>query len=102
MDYSQFSGFAGNPSNTAAANKKWWTTKKSDLAANITQICKTLQEADSPRQTQYQIDTRLYGNINMLGLEEITSNPENIIAIEWPERLGNSLPKEAMLIELLL
>lgn len=27
-----------------------------------------------------------------LGLDEIFSNPSNIVAIEWPERLGSKLP----------
>ena len=29
-----------------------------------------------------------------LGLIEIIQNPENIIAVEWPEKFGSLLPKE--------
>ena len=33
-----------------------------------------------------------------LDFQEIIFNPQNIVAIEWPEKLGNLLPKNSMLI----
>lgn len=33
-----------------------------------------------------------------LGFEEIVSNPQNIIAIEWPEKIKSILPKNALRI----
>lgn len=37
--------------------------------------------------------------IESLGLAEIFSNPENIILIEWSEKLGDLLPKKAVKID---
>ena len=34
-----------------------------------------------------------------LGWEEIISNPKNIVAVEWPERIKKVLPKTAIKIE---
>jgi len=34
-----------------------------------------------------------------LGLDETTKNPKNIIAIEWPEKIKNILPKSTILIK---
>ena len=35
-------------------------------------------------------------HIEGLGLEEIISNPENIVAIEWAEKMGKSLPEKRL------
>ncbi|MFH0937365.1 MAG: tRNA (adenosine(37)-N6)-threonylcarbamoyltransferase complex ATPase subunit type 1 TsaE [Candidatus Daviesbacteria bacterium] len=37
--------------------------------------------------------------VESLGLSEIFANPNNIILIEWAEKLGNLLPKEATFIK---
>ena len=37
--------------------------------------------------------------VESLGLEEILANPENLVVIEWPERLGLGLPKQVIRIE---
>lgn len=45
----------------------------------------------------YHIDlyrTESKNDIEGLGIEEILKNPENIVVIEWAERLGNLLPKK--------
>lgn len=43
----------------------------------------------------YHIDLyRIVNDIKGLGLEEILENPQNVVAIEWAERLGDLLPKE--------
>lgn len=34
-----------------------------------------------------------------LGLKEILNNPENIVAIEWPEKIKSILPKNTIYIE---
>jgi tRNA threonylcarbamoyladenosine biosynthesis protein TsaE len=35
-----------------------------------------------------------------LGFGEIISNPENIVAIEWPEKIKKLLPKNSIIIKL--
>jgi len=37
--------------------------------------------------------------IGSLGLDEIFSNPRNIVLIEWAEKLGSFLPKNIILIQ---
>lgn len=37
-------------------------------------------------------------DLEQLGWNEIIKNPENIIFIEWPERVGDVLPKDAVKI----
>jgi hypothetical protein len=87
VDYSNFSAFGANAPTVSAASKKWWLAKKSDIPAAITATCKTLQEADSPRQTQYQIDTRLFANINMIGLNGLSFTKVSSIASSIKDRV---------------
>ncbi len=35
-----------------------------------------------------------------LGFNQIISDPKNIIAVEWPEKLGDLLPKDSIMISL--
>lgn len=37
--------------------------------------------------------------ILVLGFEEIISDPENIVAVEWAEKIGNLLPKNSISIK---
>lgn len=69
IDYASMTG--GKPSQ-GSVNKRWWTSDKKDLAQNIADIINTLSKYDSPRQTQLQISSRLYGNVNMLGLNGLS------------------------------
>ena len=39
------------------------------------------------------------GDILELGIKEVLGNPKNIVAIEWPEKIKNILPKDAIKIE---
>jgi len=34
-----------------------------------------------------------------LGFEEIINNPQNIVVIEWPEKIAEILPKDAIKIK---
>ena len=49
----------------------------------------------------YHIDAyrmKDYKDAKELGLKELFKKPENIIAIEWPERIKKILPKNAIKI----
>jgi len=52
---------------SGAVDKRWWLLPKADLPQALTRIVHTLGQADSKRQTQYQVSTRLYGNTNLMG-----------------------------------
>lgn len=48
----------------------------------------------SPQSMFYHLDLyRLENDFNLLGLDEIFSDPSNITLIEWAEKLGDLLPK---------
>lgn len=50
----------------------------------------------------YHVDCYRLNNpkdIEELGFEEIISNPENIVAIEWSERIQKRLPKSTIIIK---
>lgn len=38
--------------------------------------------------------------IQSLGIKEVLENPQNIVVIEWAEKLGNLLPKQILKISL--
>lgn len=50
-------------------------------------------------KTLYHIDLYRLDQIDNLGLEEILSDPDNIVLIEWPEKL-KILPKETVKISI--
>jgi tRNA threonylcarbamoyladenosine biosynthesis protein TsaE len=59
--------------------------------------------ADGARVRLYHID--LYrleteAEVDSLGLEDILADPDGICAIEWPDRLGDRVPPEHLLIVL--
>lgn len=70
IDYSTFN----NPtSGTQNVNyKRWWAVSKSERAAATTGAVKFISEYDSKRQTQYQMSIRLYGNINLMGINGLS------------------------------
>jgi tRNA threonylcarbamoyladenosine biosynthesis protein TsaE len=37
-------------------------------------------------------------DISVLNFPEILSNPENLILLEWPEKISDDLPEEKILI----
>jgi tRNA threonylcarbamoyladenosine biosynthesis protein TsaE len=61
-----------------------------------------IQNPKSGFQNFYHFDCYRIGNpqdILDLGFQEIISNPKNIVAIEWPEKIENVLPKNTKWIE---
>lgn len=58
-----------------------------------------------PQTKNYLIHIDLYrleniDQIASLGIKEVLENPENIVVIEWAEKLGQLLPKGALKINL--
>lgn len=86
MDYTNFTPNGPMPT-TAAVNKKWWTAPKKDLAKAVVAICKSIQESDTPRQTQIQISARLYGNTNLLGLNGLSFTKVSAVASSIKDRV---------------
>lgn len=76
IDFNSFStnGKPGkaSKSDADAANRRWWLMDKDELPGAIHSVIRSLTEYDSKRQTQYQISARLYGNVNLMGLNGLT------------------------------
>jgi hypothetical protein len=71
IDYNSFN--EGNSANRLSPNNRWWLEKNSvERAQGICQVVNTLAQADSKRQTQYQISARLYGNVNLMGINGLS------------------------------
>jgi len=67
IDYKSFNkDGALNPETNTANN--WWVLKGNDLADSVHKIVYVLQRFDSSRITQYQISSKLYNNISLMGL----------------------------------
>lgn len=86
MDYTNFSPFGAVPS-TLSVSKTWWKVPKKERAGSIIAAIKTITEGDSPRQTQYQISTRLYGNTNLLGLTGLSFSKVSAVASSIKDRV---------------
>jgi len=86
LDYTNFGAFGAVPSTSSISNK-WWNAKNKDLASAVVGVCKTISEGDSPRQTQYQISSRLYGNTNMLGLTGLSFTKISAVASSIKDRV---------------
>jgi hypothetical protein len=68
IDYTKFSTNGQPGSGQEVFDRRWWLANKTDRAKAIGSIVHQLAEYDSKRQTQYQISTRLYGNVNLMGV----------------------------------
>ena len=67
IDYKSFNkDEALNPETNVANN--WWAQKGEALADSVHKIVYVLQRFDSSRITQYQISSKLYNNISLMGL----------------------------------
>ncbi len=47
----------------------------------------------------YRLEDNVEREVRNLGIEEIWNNPENMIVIEWAEKIEGMLPKNKMWIE---
>jgi len=68
IDYKSFQNSKDglNPETNTANN--WWAQKGNNLADAVHKIVYVLQRFDSSRITQYQISSKLYNNISLMGL----------------------------------
>lgn len=87
VDYTTIT--AGGPSQTVVNPnaKAWWKAKKDERAASVAATVKFIADADSKRQTQYQISSRLYGNANLMGLNGISFSKVQSVQSGLKDRL---------------
>lgn len=72
VDYTNFGPNGPTGSSAAMVTRYWWKSNKTDVYQSVNAVIKTISEHDSPRQTQLHISSRLYGNVNMLGLNGLS------------------------------
>jgi len=72
IDYTNFGPNGPVGSAAAATLKRWWLEPKKTMFESVNAISKTIVDKDSPRQTQIHINSRLYGNVNLLGLNGLS------------------------------
>lgn len=70
IDYTKFNN--GDQDTIENVNRRWWLLNSTDLPHAVTTIVGMLGQYDSRRQTQYQISTRLYGNLSLMGVNGLS------------------------------
>ena len=71
MDYTQFSE-QGPSDGISNVNRRWWVDEGEQMADGISSTMLYLMQHQTARQTQYLVGARLYGNINMMGVNGIS------------------------------
>jgi hypothetical protein len=90
IDYRSF-GSQGEQKVSGAIDKRWWLLNKTDMPQALTQIVHTIAQADSKRQTQYQISTRLYGNTNLMGVNGLSFSKITSVQNALKDRLSYNI-----------
>jgi hypothetical protein len=90
VEFSKFS--AGEPLSTEGPiEKRWWLLSQKEMPQALTMIVKTIAQADSKRQTQYQISTRLYGNTNLMGTNGLSFTKTSSVQNALKDRLSYNI-----------
>lgn len=90
VDYSKFST-QGELKTPGLTDKRWWLLAKDELPQALNAIVHTLAEADSKRQSQYQISTRLYGNTNLMGVNGLSFSKISSVQNAIKDRLSYNI-----------
>lgn len=90
VDYKSFST-QGELSRPGVIDKRWWTLPQKELPQALSQVVRTLGQADSKRQTQYQISTRLYGNTNLMGSNGLSFSKITSVQNSLKDRLSYNI-----------
>lgn len=93
IDYKTLSG---DPSAGQVYIKKWWLSDADEMAQCIATIVKQISEYDSRRQTQYQISTRLYGNMNLMGLNGLSYSKIASVQNSQKDRVSYNVVQSAI------
>lgn len=71
IDYTNFST-DGTVATQSSEWKRWWTLSKEEIPDAISKVIYTLHTSQTGRLTQLDMGTRLYGNINIMGLNGLS------------------------------
>jgi hypothetical protein len=68
VDYTKFGDKTAPETKDQQIDRRWWLLEKKDLPLALTTIVGHLGLYDTKRQQQYQLSTKLYGNISTIGI----------------------------------
>ena len=94
IDYKDFNKDGKNPETNIANN--WWAVKGDEMADAVHKIVYVLQRFDSSRITQYQISSKLYNNISLMGLNGFNLSKISTNASGQKDRITYNLVAEAI------
>jgi hypothetical protein len=72
-------------------DKRWWKVNKTDRAKAISFVVKQLGDYDTRRQSQYQTSVRLYGNIDLLGLNGMSMSKSGSVQGAVKDRISYNI-----------
>lgn len=90
IDYKSMTN-AGQGKTEGPIDKRWWLLPKSELPQALAMIVQTIAQADSKRNTQYQISTRLYGNTNLMGTNGLSFSKIQSVQNALKDRLSYNI-----------
>lgn len=95
VDYRSFSTDSASV-NGNQVDRRWWLLKKDDIPASITSIIGFLQEHQGTRQTQSLVSARLYGNLNLMGLNGLTYSRMATVQSSLRDRISYNVCQSAV------
>ena len=92
VDFTKFTKDGSETLEAAKTDKRWWIVQKEDRAAAVSNVVLSLIRFDSVRQSQYQLNAKLYGNVDYVTINSLTRNsvPGSGKAIDVPVARGRS------------
>src|SRR6185312_6765611 len=90
MDYRSFSK-DGPQNDTTGLDRRWWLGPTEKRADNLMGILQFMNEHDTTRQFNYQLCSRLYGNLAMIGVNGLSSQVNSQQNVAMSDRLTYNL-----------
>lgn len=77
-------------------DKQWWRVPKEQRYQAVAKIVKALSQYDSKRETQYQISSRLYANLNIMGLNGLSYSKITSVQNSLKDRITFNVVQSAI------
>jgi len=77
-------------------DKQWWRVPKEQRYQAVAKIVKAWSQYDSKRETQYQISSRLYANLNIMGLNGLSYSKITSVQNSLKDRITFNVVQSAI------
>lgn len=91
IDYSTMSTGKNDVTPPGSVDRRWWLSSKEEMPQTLMQIVHTIAQADSKRNTQYQVSARLYGNTNIMGVNGLSFSKMHSVQNAAKDRLSYNI-----------